>query len=107
MVVKQPTLAKVILRKQGNKKYKGWKIGMNVCRYEAPEEKKLDKEPRRDKKNAGHNLQRLIQQTSEFLKPPVLGDIERKLLIDNNEKYKESGYVSEEVSALFFKWSPT
>jgi len=41
------------------------------------------------------------------LKPPVLGDIERKLLIDNNEKYKESGYFSEEVSALFFKWSPT
>jgi calpain, invertebrate len=64
VVVKQPTLAKVILRKLGTKKYKGWKIGLNVCRYEAPEEKKFEKEPRRDKKNAGHNLQRLIQQTS-------------------------------------------
>jgi hypothetical protein len=39
--VKQPTLAKVILRKAGTKKYKGWKIGMTVCRYEAPEERKL------------------------------------------------------------------
>jgi calpain, invertebrate len=41
------------------------------------------------------------------LKPPVLGDIERKLLIESHEKYKESGYYSEDVSALFFKWSPT
>ena len=30
----QPTLAKVILRKGGNKKYKNWKIGMTVARYE-------------------------------------------------------------------------
>jgi len=80
--IKQPTLAKVILRKMGVKKYKGWKIGLTVCRYEVAEERKLEKEPRRDKKNAGHNLQRLIQQTSEFLKAPVIGDVERKLLIE-------------------------
>jgi calpain, invertebrate len=41
------------------------------------------------------------------LKPPVLGDIERKLQIDAQEKYKESAYSSEEVSALFFRWNPT
>lgn len=35
--IKQPTLAKVILRKGGNKKYKGWKIGMTVCRYQTVE----------------------------------------------------------------------
>ena len=33
--IMQPTLAKVILRKAGNKKYKGWKVGVTVCRYEA------------------------------------------------------------------------
>jgi len=37
VVVKQPTLAKIIIRKLGTKKYKGWKVGMNVCRYEAVE----------------------------------------------------------------------
>ena len=95
VVVKQPTLAKVILRKAGTKKYKGWRIGMTVCRYEGVEEKKLEKEPRRvDKKNAGHNLQRLLQQTNEYLKPAMLGDVERKLQIDTHEKYKESGYFS-------------
>lgn len=82
--IKQPTLAKVILRKMGTKKYKNWKIGLTVCRYETVEERKPEKENRREKKNAGHNLQRLIQQTNEFLKPPVLGDVERKLLIDTH-----------------------
>lgn len=43
VVVKQPTLAKVILRKAGTKKYKGWKIGLTVSRYEAPEERKVQK----------------------------------------------------------------
>lgn len=37
----------------------------------------------------------------------MLGDIERKLQIENHEKFKESGYFNEEVSALFFKWNPT
>jgi calpain len=37
--VQQPTMLKIILRKTGAKKYKGWKIGMSVCRYEIPEEK--------------------------------------------------------------------
>ena len=32
--IKQPTMVKIILRKSGVKKYKGWKIGMTVCRYE-------------------------------------------------------------------------
>ena len=41
VVVKQPTLAKVILRKAGTKKYKGWKIGLTVSRYEAHEERKV------------------------------------------------------------------
>jgi hypothetical protein len=68
----------------GTKKYKNWKIGLTVCRYETIEERKPEKENRREKKNAGHNLQRLIQQTNEFLKPPVLGDVERKLLIDTH-----------------------
>ncbi len=27
-------MVKIILRKAGVKKYKGWKIGMTVCRYE-------------------------------------------------------------------------
>lgn len=37
VVVNQPTLAKVILRKAGTKKYKGWKIGLTVSRYETQE----------------------------------------------------------------------
>jgi len=36
---------------------------MTLCRYPVNEERKLEKDPRQ-KKNAGHNLQRLIQQTS-------------------------------------------
>ena len=104
--IKQPTLAKVILRRGGNKKYKGWKIGMTVCRYPVPEERKFEKDPRQ-KKNAGHNLQRLIQQTSEFLKPAEVHDVDRKLLLEPHEKFKESGYSGEECSALLFKWNPT
>lgn len=41
--ITQPTLVKVILRKGGAKKFKGWKIGMTVCRYEQAEEKRLEK----------------------------------------------------------------
>jgi calpain, invertebrate len=37
----------------------------------------------------------------------VLGDVERKLLIDTHEKFKESVYASEDCSALLFKWNPT
>ena len=29
----QPTMLKIILRKTGTKKNKGWKIGMTICRY--------------------------------------------------------------------------
>lgn len=37
---------------------------------------------KRDKKNTGgHNLKRLLQQTSEYLQAPVVHDFERKLLI--------------------------
>lgn len=37
--IQQPTMLKIILRKAGIKKYKGWKIGTSICRYEVPEEK--------------------------------------------------------------------
>jgi hypothetical protein len=29
-------MLKIILRKTGAKKYKGWKLGMTICRYEIP-----------------------------------------------------------------------
>jgi calpain len=41
--MKQPTMVKIILRKTGTKKYKGWKIGMTVCRYDVQEEKISEK----------------------------------------------------------------
>lgn len=36
-----------------------------------------------------------------------MNDVERKLIIQPNEKFKESMYLSEDMSALFFKWNPT
>jgi len=41
------------------------------------------------------------------LKPAEVEDVERKVLLEPNEKFKESAYVSEECSALLFKWNPT
>lgn len=58
-------MLKIILRKSGNKKFKGWKIGMTICRYAGCEEKSFDKTEKKDK-NIG-NLQRLLQQTNQFL----------------------------------------
>lgn len=101
-------MVKIILRKTGVKKYKGWRIGMTVCRYSIQEEKPGEKEAKREKQKGGsHNLKRLLQQTSEYLQAPNVTDFERKLLIQPHEKFKESTYASEEVSALFFKWNPT
>lgn len=34
-------------------------------------------------------------------------DIERKLLIATNEKFKQSTYFSEDVAALYFHYNPT
>jgi hypothetical protein len=50
---------------------------------------------RENKKTGGHNLKRLLQQTSEYLQAPVVRDFERKLLIQPHEKFKESTYASE------------
>ena len=60
--LEKPTMLKIILRKTGFKKFKGWKIGQTICRYQRVEEKKIQKNEKKDK-NIG-NLQRLLQQTS-------------------------------------------
>lgn len=86
LTLTQPTMLKIIIRKTGNKKFKGWKIGMTICRYQGCEEKIIQKGEKKDKSLG--NLQRLLQQTSQFLEPPVLNELERKLLIQPNENYR-------------------
>ena len=39
--LEKPTMLKIILRKGGQKKLKGWKIGMTINRYAGVEEKKI------------------------------------------------------------------
>jgi hypothetical protein len=48
---------------------------MTVCRYEMNEKRVVEKENKKDKKNAGHNIQKIIQQTNLYLQPPVIKDV--------------------------------
>ena len=102
----QPTMLKIILRRMQGKKAKAWKVGMTITRFDTGN-KPIEKVDKKIKNTVGNNLQRLLQQTSEYLEPPVMDSIERKLLIPSTEKFKESNYSGEEASALFFKWNPT
>lgn len=54
-------------------------------------------------------LNRLMQSTAEYLKPPVMSIIERKLQIGKkaSDKFKESTYSNDDVCALYFHWNPT
>lgn len=78
----QPTMMKIILRKTGFKKFKGWKIGMTICRYEGCDENGIVRIDKADKMLG--NLQKLLKQTDQFLEPPVLHDVQRKLIIQPN-----------------------
>ena len=88
------------------KKAKAWKVGMTITRFDTGN-KVMDKVDKKIKNTIGNNLQRLLQQTSEYLEPPVMDSIERKLHMLPTEKFKESTYLGDEASALFFKWNPT
>jgi len=48
-----------------------------------------------------------MDQTKNFLQPPVMEYIERRLSIANNETYIESSFGAEEVASLYFKKNPT
>lgn len=54
-------------------------------------------------------LNRLMQSTSDYLEPPVMNIVERKLQIGTkaSDKFKESQYSNDDVCALFFYWNPT
>lgn len=54
-------------------------------------------------------LNRLMQSTTEYLKPPTMNQIERKLQIGNlpSDKFRESTYSNDDVCALYFHWNPT
>lgn len=78
---KNPTMLKIILRKMQVKKAKQWKIGMAICRFETGN-KPIDKTDKKAKNTSlGNNLQRLLQQTNEYLEPPIMDSIERKLSV--------------------------
>lgn len=50
---------------------------------------------------------RLLKQTQLQLEAPKMENIERKLLIATNEKFKQSTYSNEDVAALYFHFNPT
>lgn len=85
--LKQPTQLKIILRKHNVKKSAtDWKIGMTICRLNTTNKKitveKVEKKLVSNKvNNQFNNLQRLLQQTNEYLQPPIMDNIERKLFI--------------------------
>lgn len=63
-----------------------WKIGMTICRLNTTNKKitveKVEKKLVSNKvNNQFNNLQRLLQQTNEYLQPPIMDNIERKLFI--------------------------
>ena len=60
-------MMKIILRKAGFKKFKGWKIGMTICRFEGADIKQIEKEGKKEKGSGHNNLKRLIQQTNQYL----------------------------------------
>lgn len=109
----QPTQLKIILRKHNAKKLAmEWKIGLTICRLNTTTKKitveKVEKKPIQNKTNSQfNNLQRLLQQTSEYLQPPIMDDIERKLFVLPEEKFKESDYHSPDVAALYYNLNPT
>jgi len=47
-------------------------------------------------------LARLLAQTASHLEAPILENVERKLFIATGEKFKESLFYNDEVSALYF-----
>jgi calpain len=99
-------MLKIILRKMQGKKAKAWKVEMAITRFDTGN-KLIDKVDKKAKNTIGNNLQRLLQQTNEYLEPPLMDSVERKLYVLSTEKFKESTYSGEETSALFFKWNPT
>lgn len=48
-----------------------------------------------------------MDQTKQFLEPPVMEYIERRLSINVNETYTESSFGAEEVACFYFKKNPT
>jgi calpain len=107
----KPTHVKIILRKTGQlKRLRNIKPGMTICRFETQIMPVISTKAKalqdRDSKKID-NLERLIKQTTQQLKPPVMEGIERKLYITSQEKFKESQYALEDYSALYFFWNPT
>ena len=73
----KPTHVKIILRKTGQlKRLRNIKTGMTICRFETPTVPSLmskSSKAMQDKDNKKiDNLQRLLKQTSQQLKPPVM-----------------------------------
>lgn len=58
------------------------------------------------KKNKNEQLINLIKKTRDFLKKPVLGVMDRKLTLKNNEMFIESSFFSNEVACLYLKVMP-
>lgn len=49
---------------------------------------------------------KLLMQTSDYLEPPKLEKIERKLLVGPHEDYYESSFKNKDLAALYFHFLP-
>eukprot|EP01016_Furgasonia_blochmanni_P040857 TRINITY_DN5246_c0_g1_i5.p1 TRINITY_DN5246_c0_g1~~TRINITY_DN5246_c0_g1_i5.p1 ORF type:complete len:345 (+),score=100.44 TRINITY_DN5246_c0_g1_i5:69-1037(+) len=107
------THLKIILRKVVNKRNKGVRVGLNICRYtEVPTTKSKTQNTTAKVKRttvktvAMSPTKKLMSQTDAQLKAPIMEHIERKLQIKPTEPCIESSYANEETAALYFFWNP-
>lgn len=106
----QPTKFKIILKKdkETTKKNDKIKIGLLVCQHWEKREQEIDTKKSVNVRQGVITDQtvKLLKQTKEFLEPPKMQYIERKLEVSKFEEVTESSFMNTDIAALYFKCLP-